>query len=152
VSRHPANKTFGLGPALIAAGAVAAVHQPALDAGRRELDALSAELGLEVLLTAATEDDIIVVGRSALSTDFGRVLRVGQRVPLRPPLGTIFLAWSSEVDVERWLDRARPSLTDTERAVERGALHVVRARRYAIGLESSPRMRPLRRGAGPIGR
>jgi DNA-binding IclR family transcriptional regulator len=136
VNRHPVNKTFGLGPALIAAGVVAAVQQPALAAGRRELDALSAELGLEVLLTAATEHEIIVVGRSALSTDFGRVLHVGQRVPLQPPLGTVFLAWSSEADVERWLDRARPSLTDAERAVQRRALEAVRARRYAIGLES----------------
>jgi DNA-binding IclR family transcriptional regulator len=140
VSRHPVNRTFGLGPALIAAGAVAAVQQPALAAGRRELDALSAELGLEVLLTAATDHEIIVVGRSALSTDFGRVLHVGQRVPLQPPLGTIFLAWSTDAEVGHWLDRAQPGLTEAERAVERRALQAVRARRYAIGLESSPRM------------
>lgn len=139
VQRHPTARTYSLGPALVAAGLVAAQQQPALRDGQQAVERLSEQLDLEVVLTAATEDEIVVVGRSSGSSGFGEVIHVGQRMPLRPPLGTIFLAWAPEDAVDAWLERARPSLTVDERAAQRQALRSVRARGYAVGLESTKR-------------
>lgn len=139
VQRHPSARTFSLGPALVAAGVVAAQQQPALREGQEAVERLSEQLELEVVLTAATDDEIVVVARSSGSSGFGEVIHVGQRMPLRPPLGTIFLAWAPDETVDSWLERARPSLTDDERDAQRRALRAVRSRGYAVGLESMKR-------------
>jgi DNA-binding IclR family transcriptional regulator len=55
----------------------------------------------------------------------------------------VFLAWSRPEEIDRWLGRARPPLRPAEIDQHRRVLEVVRARGYAIGLES-----PARRGLG----
>lgn len=137
VAREPAHRTYGLGPALIAAGAVSLARLPAIREALDALDSLSHQLALEVVLSVATGPEILVVGRAGHSSAFGDALRVGQRLPLSPPLGAAFLAWSPAAEVERWLERAHPPLTDDERAQQLRALEVVRARGYAIGLDSA---------------
>lgn len=57
--------------------------------------------------------------------------RVGESVPLVPPFGAVFVAWS-DAATEAWLDRAGSSLTDQEREHARRALAGVRDRGYAI--------------------
>jgi DNA-binding IclR family transcriptional regulator len=139
LQRHPIHKTFALGPGLVASGLAALEQLPALREGANELERLSEEFQLEVVLTAPTDDDIVVVGRAERATAFGPVMHVGQKLPLRPPIGTVFLAWSSTLTVERWLDRARPTLTDDEVAEHRRALDAVRSRGYSVGLDSATR-------------
>jgi DNA-binding IclR family transcriptional regulator len=139
VQRHPEHKTYTLGPALVAAGETALEQLPALGMARDRLSSLSDELQLEVVLTSPTDEEIIFVARAGRASAFGLVLQVGQRVPLQPPLGSVFLAWSSEVKVERWLERAEPPLTADDVDHQRHTLAAVRDRGYSIGLESSAR-------------
>jgi DNA-binding IclR family transcriptional regulator len=143
LQRHPARKTYALGPALVASGAAALDQLPSIRAGQAEIAGLSDELGLEVVLTSPTEEEIIVVGTAGHASEFGSVLQVGQRLPLSPPLGSVFLAWSSPEQVERWLARARPALGRAEIEQQHRILQAVRSRGYSIGLES-----PARRGLG----
>ena len=63
VSRHPTTKAYTLGPALVVAGVVALEHHPGIEAGRRLIGPLAAELGTEVVLTARTVDEIIFVAQ-----------------------------------------------------------------------------------------
>jgi DNA-binding IclR family transcriptional regulator len=139
VQRHPEHKTYTLGPALVAAGETALEQLPALQLGRERLSSLSSELELEVLLTSPTDEEIIFVARAGRSSAFGLVLQVGQRVPLQPPLGTVFVAWSSADKVARWLDRAHPALTPADIEHQLHTLATVRERGFSIGLESSAR-------------
>jgi DNA-binding IclR family transcriptional regulator len=139
VQRHPEHKTYTLGPALVAAGETALEQLPALGMARDRLSSLSDELQLEVVLTSPTDEEIIFVARAGRASAFGLVLQVGQRVPLQPPLGSVFLAWSSEAKVERWLERAEPPLTVDDVDHQRHTLAAVRDRGYSIGLESSAR-------------
>jgi DNA-binding IclR family transcriptional regulator len=67
------------------------------------------------------------------------VLQVGQRVPLQPPIGSVFLAWSATDKVTRWLDRAQPALTAADVDHHQHTLAAVRERGFSIGLESSVR-------------
>jgi DNA-binding IclR family transcriptional regulator len=143
VQRHPDHKTYSLGPALVAAGETALEQLPALRLGRDRLVSLSRELELEVVLTSPTDEEIIFVARAGRASAYGLVLQVGQRVPLQPPLGSVFLAWSTDDKVARWLDRAQPALTAAEVDHHLHTLEAVRERGYSIGLES-----PARQGFG----
>jgi DNA-binding IclR family transcriptional regulator len=139
LQRHPTRKTYALGPALVASGTAALDQLPCVRAGQEEIGGLSRELGLEVVLTSPTDDEIIVVGTAGHPSEFGTVLQVGQRLPLSPPLGSVFLAWSAPQRVEQWLARARPALGPPEIEQQHRILEAVRSRGYSIGLESTAR-------------
>jgi DNA-binding IclR family transcriptional regulator len=143
LQRHPTQKTYALGPAMVASGAAALDQLPAIRAAQAEIGGLSADLQLEVVLTAPTDDEIIVVGAAGDASEYGSVLQIGQRLPLSPPLGTVFLAWSPPARIEQWIARARPSLGAGEIERQHRVLDAVRSWGYSIGLES-----PARRGLG----
>jgi len=131
VRRHPVTKAYTLGPALVVAGVVALEHHPGIEAARSALGPLADDLGVSTVLTARTTDEIIFVARAGRHTATGPDVREGERVPFVPPFGTVFLAWSDEDDIERWLARAaRPTPELIERA--RTALATVRARGTAV--------------------
>ncbi len=115
------------------------ISSRAIRAGQEEIAGLGRELGLEVVLTAPTEEEILVVGSAGHASEFGSVLQVGQRLPLSPPLGSVFLAWSAPDRLERWLSRARPPLGPDDIDRQHRVLEAVRSRGYSIGLESTAR-------------
>lgn len=135
VRRHPETKTYALGPALVAAGVVALDEQPGI---RRAIEAapeLARRLGAEVVVTAATADEIIFLAKAGDPSPHGPDLRAGERVPLAPPLGAVFLAWSPDDDVEAWLARD-PSASAAARRRHRSALDWTRRRGVAVGAAS----------------
>ena len=133
--RHPTRMTYSLGPALIALGTAAQGQSPALDFAREEMRSLSDELGLECLATAAAGDDMVILARSGTPRTLSTSLQLGQRLPLVPPLGSVFMAWATTDEIDAWLQRADDA--DIERY--HLALVGVRERGYAVGLESDPR-------------
>jgi DNA-binding IclR family transcriptional regulator len=102
--RQGSSRTFALGPLLVAAGAAALERYPAVEVAREEIERVSREFGVELLLTVAAGDDIVAVARSGRAHPRG--IDVGRRVPLVPPLGAVFTAWSSEEEIENWAERA----------------------------------------------
>lgn len=105
LSRHTSRKIYWLGPALIAAGQAAMVANPLLERARIAGERLREALGLPVLLTTMAGEEIICV--FSLPDGEGRTagLRVGERVPLIPPIGASFVAWASPDAVEAWIAR-----------------------------------------------
>jgi DNA-binding IclR family transcriptional regulator len=132
--RHPARMTYTLGPALIALGAAAQHQFEAADFAREEMRSLSDELGLECLATTAVGDDMLIVARAGAPRALGTV-QPGQRLPLTPPLGSVFMAFATAPEIEQWLSRA----PEDERPQYRDGLEAVRRRGYAVGLEADPR-------------
>ena len=131
VTRHPTTKAYSLGPALVVAGVLALEHHPGIDAGRRLIVPLAEELGTEVVLTARTVDEIIFVARAGEPTPYGPAVREGERVPLVPPFGAVFMAWADPDDVEEWLARTPEGAAEAV-ARCRDALELVRARGFAV--------------------
>jgi DNA-binding IclR family transcriptional regulator len=131
VRRHPTTRAYSLGPALVVAGVVALEHQPGIEAGRRLIGPLADDLGTEVVLTARTVDEIIFVARAGEPTPRGPAIREGERVPLVPPFGAVFLAWADPADVEEWLART-PDGSEEAVARCRAALELARSRGYAV--------------------
>ena len=131
VTRHPTTKAYSLGPAMVVAGVVALEHHPGIDAARRLIGPLAAEVGTEVVLTARTVDEIIFVARAGEPTPNGPAIREGERVPLVPPFGAVFMAWADPDDVEEWLARTPEGAAEAV-ARCRSALELVRARGFSV--------------------
>ncbi|MFJ9083397.1 IclR family transcriptional regulator [Streptomyces sp. NPDC102384] len=134
LTRHPARRTYGLGPALVSAGTAALEQHPAIRAAIERIGPLAAELEADVVVSAGTPTEIVSVAVGGTGSRYGPGFREGERVPLVPPLGLVFMAWAPSPEVESWLERA-PEAVDRDR-VEL-ALSAVRGRGYALGLAPS---------------
>ncbi|MCK9904713.1 IclR family transcriptional regulator [Parafrankia colletiae] len=134
--RDTAHKTYQLGAALVSIGdAAAGADRHALELARPHMLRLSDELGVQVVASTVLGDDIVVLaieGHAAAPNDF--VSRPGSRIPLSPPLGTVFVAWSDAGDVEQWLRRLSPRLDDHRLGIYRDAIKVIRRRGYTVAL------------------
>ena len=140
--RHPTGPSYRLGPGLIALGEAARSGYPELPFAQDRMRELGTELGLECLASAVVGSEIVILAKSGAAVPLSVTAGIGQRVPLVPPLATVFFAWSEEAVVagafgswsgEPGAGRRVPSaLTDNYRR----ALAAVRERGYAIGLET----------------
>lgn len=147
--RNPVDKTFGLGPALVAIGNAASARQvETVEFARDEMRDLADELGVQCSASAVFGTEIVILARSGASPPLAATVRVGDRLPYVPPLGTVFVAWSSPAAIDAWLRRVGPGATEAELARYRRAIETVRRRGYSLGLEADARVRLGRAVAG----
>ena len=143
--RHPVEKTYGLGPALVALGSAAAANRMrVVDFARPEMERLAAETGALVVASAVMGDEIVFLAKEGEPEPFSVSVEVGQRLPLVPPLGTVFLAWSDADEIDRWLRKLGPDAPERKLRKYRSAVEAVRERGYSIGLDLDA---PVRLGA-----
>lgn len=130
--RHPVRKDYRLGPRLIAVGEAAREQYPVVEFARDELQRLSEDIGTECVASAPIGDEMVIVDRAGPVRPIGLSITVGYRFPLVPPMGTIFLAWSSAEDIDEWLRRVEPD----EQERYRTALANVRERGWSAGRDT----------------
>jgi DNA-binding IclR family transcriptional regulator len=133
--RDSAEKSYGLGPALIAVGNAAVSAFPVVDYAVPEMQALTDDLGLMCVASAAIHGEIVILARTGMPRPFGVYVQPGQRLPLIPPLGAVFVAWQGEREIERWFARLGPKATKEDVDHNREALAAVKARGYSVGME-----------------
>jgi len=135
--RNPRDKSYTLGPALIALGSAAAARRLELvEFARAPMQALAAETGLQCVVSSAMGEEIVFLAVAGEVVPFGPHVRVGQRVPLAPPIGTVFMAWSLPDEVDTWLHRTVGApLGVGELESFRNGVRAVRRRGYSVGLE-----------------
>lgn len=111
LTRDPASKTYGLGPALIAAGRAAQRGFAVGPIARAHLDEIAAEFGAVCTASAVVGDQVMILETVApTGTTLGRTAaRVGQAYPFAPPVGLMYVIWDSDPDLEAWL-RREPAL------------------------------------------
>ncbi len=86
--RHPADKTYTLGPALIAAGHAAGARQLDLvDHARPQMEELAAQLAAQVVASSTVGDEMVLLATAGRPGPMWLAFTVGQRVPLAPPAG-----------------------------------------------------------------
>ena len=125
VVRHPSDRRYHLGPALIEPGRVAGERFPGLSAVRRVMTELVGETGFPVFAFQRERDHARLVDAVLELAHPAPWMRVGDVLPIEPPLGSVFVAWSGRAAIERWLARVPAEVGDTLRArmaasVERG--------------------------------
>jgi DNA-binding IclR family transcriptional regulator len=115
--RHPADKTYMLGPALVNLGTAAAMDaNEALDIARVELVAIHEELSVSCVATSLVGREVVVMARRDVDRPLFGYLPVGNRSPAVPPYAKEFMAWSRQEEVDAWLDSATPRISVAERA------------------------------------
>lgn len=129
VGRHPRLRTYSLGPSAIALGSAALESNRAFDIAREAARDLATELELEAAITTVAADHIVLAAHAAPRRQRGLLLQVGQRLPLVPPLGAVFVAWADEERISAWMAGA------PEQETYRASLAGVRERGYSVGLE-----------------
>ena len=99
---------------------------------RGPLEALADDLGAECSVMVRVGDEAVFVATTSGGDRGPGSPAVGHRVPLIPPVGTVFCAQAPDAEVERWLDRAKASGED--RASFRESLAAVRRNGYSLSL------------------
>jgi DNA-binding IclR family transcriptional regulator len=134
VRRDPSSLAYSLGPGLISLGALASSNLRLSEVARQEMEALSESLGVTTAAAIASGSHLIVISAVGPPQPFQASLPVGQRVPFAPPLGAAFIAWSTDLEIDEWLDRAPRPLSDGERQHFVAALAAVREHGYSVTL------------------
>ena len=102
-----------------------------VDVARPHMERLSAELELELTAQCFTADESVVMAGVGAPHAAVAPSRVGWRLPLVPPIGSVLMAWSTPSVVDAWLARLSPNSRVTEERV-RASLAVIRARGYSV--------------------
>jgi DNA-binding IclR family transcriptional regulator len=113
--RDANDKTYRLGPALIALGHKAQESLRVSPAAREELSRLSTQFATTAALSAVVDDRITLL--ELVAPPGARVgVEVGQSYPFAPPVGLMFVLWDDEA-VRSWLAKEPtiPLRTDTKR-------------------------------------
>jgi DNA-binding IclR family transcriptional regulator len=113
--RDAADKTYRLGPSLIALGHLAQESLRVNPAARAELAQLSKTFETTAALAAVVDDRITLLELvEPPGADVG--VRVGQSYPFAPPVGLMFVLWDDDA-LRSWLGRAPtiPLRTETQR-------------------------------------
>ncbi|MGF7122494.1 IclR family transcriptional regulator [Rhodococcus sp. AG1013] len=111
LTRDLASKTYGLGPALIAAGRAAQRGFAIGPIARAQLDKIAAEFGAVCTASAVVGDQVMILETvNPPGVTLGRTAaRVGQAYPFAPPVGLMYVIWDGDDDLEAWL-RREPAL------------------------------------------
>ena len=140
--RHPTDRTYQLGSALVAIGNAAARRSfDVVDSARPMMQELADELGIQCVASTVLGDEIVMLARTGTPQPVGLSVQVGQRVPLAPPLGTVFLAWSSADAIDGWLRRLGADADEADLARYRAAIRAVQRRGYSLAREGEARIR-----------
>ena len=126
VIRRNHTKTYSLGPAAYALGDPEHAGRALVRIADAELEGLTDELDIESVATITANHRIIVVARVLRAQPFGLSLRVGQSAPFVPPLGTVHIAWSSDLVIDDWIRRAGTAVAADDVARYRSAVAAVR--------------------------
>jgi len=140
VVRDPIDKTYTLGPRLLAIGLSAArPDQDALERARAHLRRLAELYDTRCVATTVRGNDFVVLCAAGRDRLLAPTLLPGHRIPFDPPLGTSFLVNAKSAEVERWLARAGRPLSDDERDGYRRAIGAVRTLGCSLSLDVATR-------------
>ncbi|PPJ25759.1 hypothetical protein C5E45_19560 [Nocardia nova] len=130
--KDPSSKKYGLGPTLVRLGRAAGARDDDVQAiAQAEINRLNEEIGRHIVATRVIGRHVVIVKQAGNVGPWSMTVQVGHRVEFRPPIGTVFLAWSDNADVEKWLRQVDAVASDAAIARCLEALEGVRRRGYA---------------------
>ena len=128
------DKSYVLGAGLARIAAVAQKHLEPLQVAKSEMRTLADELDAICSAVYADRGEAVVRDQASSVMHIGWPTRMGQRHPIAPPFGGIFVAWAKPPEVERWLARAPEALSEEDRRTYIDSLEFPRRYGFAVGL------------------
>jgi DNA-binding IclR family transcriptional regulator len=132
VTRRDPGPTYRLGPALIHLGEAARASVDVVVVAEPHLAALHHRFGVTTMAGMVTGTEILVAAVHEPVHPLGLTVSSGGRLPLRAPIGPIYVAWADDTTVDAWLDRADPPLGRGRRSRARRDLAEIRRRGYSV--------------------
>jgi DNA-binding IclR family transcriptional regulator len=135
--RQPTTKRYSLGPELVRIGAAAASRQVTLSEYARErMGRLAEASGRQCVASTILGGDIVIIAKAGNAGPLGVTMDIGARMPLRPPFGTVFVAWAGAPSIRSWLEETIPySGPLMQQCLD--ALSAVRSQGYSVGMSIS---------------
>lgn len=109
------DKSYVIGPRLVAIGRIANEHFSPLQVAQPEMRALADEYGAICSAFFREKDEIVVRSRAASISQLGFSIPQGARMQLRPPFAAAHYAWSPATEAQAWMDRIDPPPTSAQR-------------------------------------
>jgi DNA-binding IclR family transcriptional regulator len=128
------SRRYTIGSRFVALGNAYGRRYPGFVQGREELVKLAARTELSCAVIVREGEDLVILDMLGNSQPAHLQMRTGQRVPLVPPVGTIFKAWAGPDELADWIDRMQAGFGG-ERDAYLGAVSALRARGFSLGGE-----------------
>jgi len=129
-----ADKSYVIGPALVAVGKIANEQFSPLQAAQPEMRLLSDDCNAICSAVYLQRGNVVIRSRAGGGTHLGWSVPQGYEAPLRAPFAAAFFAWSRPGEVDKWLDQMQPPARDTERAQLAASIEFTRRRGFAFGV------------------
>ena len=131
--REQSDRRYHLGPALVEPGRVAADRYPGLAIARRYMTRLSQRFEAPCYAFVRDRRWARLVHYTWDPHHPVPPMRIGELIPLVPPLGAVFVAWAPAAQVDEWFD-ADPALSND--AVAQLRVSLARIRRLGFSVEA----------------
>ncbi|MET0239044.1 MAG: helix-turn-helix domain-containing protein [Sphingobium sp.] len=126
------DKSYVLGPALIAMGEVALSNFSPAQVARPEVRALADRYDAVCALCTLEDGDAVIVERAAALSHVGQATVRGARLPLLPQFAGIFFVRSSAADIAAWLDGRDPLPRPDQREALAQGVEFVRSHGFGV--------------------
>lgn len=152
LSRNEKHKTYSLGLALVALGRATLEKHRGIDFARREIARLAQELNVQCSVTAATDDELLLLAKEGVPQSSDGLHQVGERAPILPTIAIGHIAWQSDQAIQAYLARPSARMPDALRRHCLAAVPRIRQRGYSIAANGPARIRLRQALHAPIGR
>ncbi|MCE7795438.1 helix-turn-helix domain-containing protein [Sphingobium sufflavum] len=103
------DKSYLLGPALVAIGEGAKAHFSPLQAAQPEMRVLADAFDLTCSATFRERTDVVIRERATAVSHLGNSVPRGTRLPLAPQFASLFFPWAPQAEVDAWLEEVEPA-------------------------------------------
>jgi DNA-binding IclR family transcriptional regulator len=131
-------KSYFIGPTLVAIGRVANEHFSPLQVAQPEMRALADEFDAICSVFYREGDAVVVRARAAAMSQLGWSVPQGTRMQLRAPFVGMWFAWApkAQAEAEAWLDSMEPSLKQEQRHAMLASMTFLRKHRFTVGIHN----------------
>ena len=129
-----ADKSYVIGPALVAIGKIANEQFSPLQAAQPEMRMLSDECHAACSAVYYEKGNAVIRSRAGSGSHLGWSVPQGYSLPLRAPFSAAFFSWTKPDIVEKWLDQLDPSVSEEERKEFYGSVEFTRTHGFSYGV------------------
>jgi DNA-binding IclR family transcriptional regulator len=132
--RRDEGRRYSVGSRLVKLGYSYTQRFPPLVVGRTDVLKFVARSGLSCAVLGREDGELVVLDILGNAEPAHLYMRIGDRVPLVPPVGTIYKAWADREELDNWLEEMSHEFGGNTASYE-AAVAALRVRGFSLGGE-----------------